>query len=164
MNELRLTIPGDPVPWTVYTKRGEPPIGFLNMQSWQEQVRAYLRSAWKQEPLTGPVVLDCEFFLPWPDSAPQKRTEAIEKWYWKHLAMKPDLDNLKKAFSDSCGAKSAVYGRRGQLIRPAELGILFHGDQQIVSGNVRKDILRPTIYKNPKQGFTEIRFRALERS
>ncbi len=55
--------------------------------------------------------------------------------------MKPDVDNLKKAFSDACE------------------GILFHGDQQLVGGEPRKDILRPTLYKNPKQGFTEIRFR-----
>lgn len=140
---LRLTIPGDPAPWQVYTRQGPPPLGVLKCQAWQEQIRAYLRQAWgDREPLTGPVVLERWFYLPWPDSAPQRDPKAIYKWYWKHLAMKPDLDNLAKAFSD------------------AGEGILFFGDQQIVEGETRKDILRPTLYNNPKQGFTEIRFRA----
>ena len=143
--EFQLTIPGDPAPWAVYTKQGPPPIGFLNMQAWQEQIRFYLKPAWgNREPLSGPVVLDAEFYLPWPESAPQRDSRAIEKWYWKHLAMKPDVDNHRKALSDSLE------------------GILYHGDQQVVRGESRKDILSPHLYVTCREGYTRIRFRPLE--
>lgn len=141
MEEFRLTIPGNPAPWQVWTRQGPPPIGVLKFQAWQEQIRFYLRPAWQGDPLSGPVVLDMEFYLPWSDTAPQRQEKAIYEWYWKHLAMKPDRDNLQKAFSDACQ------------------GILFHGDQQVVEGYTWKDILRPTIYKNPKEGFTQIKFK-----
>lgn len=161
---LRLIIPGDPAPWQVYTRQGPPPLGVLKFQAWQEQIRVHLRQAWgKKEPLSGPVVLDLEFYLPWADMAPKRNPQSIETWYWKHLAMKPDKDNLQKAFSDACGAKPAVYGRNGRLIRDAEPGILFHGDQQVVRGETRKDILRPTVYVECKEGYTVMRFRPLEK-
>ena len=139
--EFRCEIPGKPVPWTVFTKNRAPTPGFYAMKAWQEQIRVHLRQAWgNREPLTGPVELECRFFLPWPDSAPKSTYGAMHKWYWKHLAMKPDIDNLKKAFSDACE------------------GILYHGDQQIVGGEPRKEILRPTVYKDCREGFTTIRF------
>ncbi len=141
---LRLEIPGDPSPWTVFTKNRAPTPGFYAMKAWQVQIQAALLQAWKREPLEGPVVLDCEFYLPWSRLGP-KRADAVEKWYWKHLVKKPDLDNLRKAFSDACE------------------GILYHGDQQVVRGKSRKDILRPTIYKNVKEGYTVIQFRPLEK-
>jgi len=143
---LRLTIPGDPAPWQVYTRQGPPPLGVLKFQAWQEQIRVHLRQAWgNKDPLTGPVVLDAEFYLPWPDSAPQKAQVSIQRWYESHLVKKPDLDNLRKAFSDACE------------------GILFHGDQQVVRGEARKDILRPTVYTNFKEGYTRMRFKPLEK-
>ena len=139
-------IPGDPAPWTVFTKNRAPTPGFYRMKVWQTQIQIALREEWgTQEPLTEPVVLDSAFFLPWPQSAPQHKAKAIEDWYWKHLVMKPDIDNLRKALSDACE------------------GFLFVGDQQVVRGDIKKDILRPTVYSKPKEGFTVIRFRPLER-
>ena len=142
--DFRCEIPGDPAPWQVWTKQGPPPIGVLKVQAWQEQIRAYLRQAWQGEPLDGPVVLECHFYLPWPDSAPQRRSESIERWYEKHRIMKPDRTNLYKAFEDACQ------------------GILFHNDSQVLRGEPRKDILNPNILKKVKEGYTKIRFRPLE--
>lgn len=143
--EFRCQIPGDPAPWTVFTRNRAPTPGFYAMKAWQAQIQLHLRRAWgNREPLSGPVVLDCEFYLPWPDSAPQKASASIQRWYETHLVMKPDRDNLQKAFSDACE------------------GILFHGDQQVVRGEAHKDILRPTIYKQCREGYTVIRFRPLE--
>lgn len=117
------------------------------MKTWQTQIQVALRQAWgAKEPLKGPLLLECRFFLSWPDSAPQRNPKAIDKWYWKHLAMKPDIDNLKKAFSDACE------------------GILFVGDQQLVGGEPRKQILNPNSYNQVKEGYTMIRFRPLEES
>ena len=139
-------IPGDPAQWTIYTKQGPPPIGFLNMQSWQSQIQLRLRKAWgNEEPLTGAVVLDMEFYIPWPDSAPQHRANAIENWYWKHRIMRPDWLNYFKAAEDACQ------------------GILFHNDSQVLRGSGKKELMRPTVYNKPKEGFTVIRFRPLER-
>lgn len=143
---FELKIPGNPAPWCVYIKRGPPPIGFQHMRAWQQQIQFYLSAEWgDREPLSGPVCLDIELFLPWPDSAPQKQAKAIETWYWKHLAMKPDRTNLFKAFEDACQK------------------ILFHGDQQVVRGEARKDILRPTVYTQCKEGYTVVRFRPMEK-
>ena len=152
--DFRCQIPGNPVPWQSFQRGGqrrnrktgewEDQPGYENLKAWQAQIQFYLRPAWGREPLTGPVALECEFFLPWPDAAPQRSPDAIEKRYWKHLVKKPDLDNLRKAFSDACE------------------GILFVGDQQVVRGGARKDILRPTIYKGVKEGYTVIRFSPLE--
>lgn len=144
--EFQLTIPGSPAPWQVYTRQGEPTLGFLAMKAWQGQIQLHLRRAWgNREPLSGPAVLDTEFYLPWSESAPQQRYESIERWYWEHLAMKPDRDNLQKAFSDACQ------------------GILVHGDQQFVDGQVKKEILSPNLYVNCREGYTRIRFRPLEK-
>jgi Holliday junction resolvase RusA-like endonuclease len=119
-------IPGAPAPWQVYTRQGPPPIGVLNCQAYQEQLRAYLRSAdqWgSQAPLTGPVTLDTEFWLRWPQTAPTKRPEAIARWRREHLAMKPDIDNLRKACSD------------------ALQNVLYVNDSQVVGGRLRKNYL-----------------------
>ena len=143
--EFQLTIPGDPAPWQVYTRQGEPTLGFLAMKAWQGQIQLHLRRAWgNREPLSGPVVLDAEFYLPWPESAPQRDSRAIEKWYWKHLVMKPDRTNLYKAFEDACQ------------------DILFRNDSQVVRGEPRKDILSPHLYVACREGYTRIRFRPLE--
>ena len=141
---LTLTIPGNPAPWHVWTRQGPPPLGVLKFQAWQEQIRFYLQPAWGREPLSGPVVLEAEFYLPWPQSAPQRSPKAIERCYKKHLVMKPDRTNLYKAFEDACE------------------GILFHNDSQVLRGEPRKDILRPTVYTKYTEGFTKIRFRPLE--
>ena len=137
---FELTIPGDPAPWTVFTKNRAPTPGFYAMKAWQEQVRFYLQAAWQETPVSGPVTLDTEFFLRWPQLAPQRDSKAMDRWYWKHLAMKPDLDNLRKAFSDCLE------------------GILLYGDQQITAGKISKDILRPTKFVNCGEGYTQMRF------
>lgn len=144
-NGIVCHIPGNPVPWQVYTRQQSPPMGVLKCQAWQEQIRVYLRQAWgNQAPLTGPVALDCEFYLPWPDSAPQKHAAAIEKWWQKHRIKKPDRTNLYKAFEDACE------------------GILFIGDQQVLRGEPQKELLNPNYWVDVKEGYTRIRFGPLE--
>jgi len=153
---LELTIPGDPAPWQSFQRGGqrrnrqtghwEDQSGYANLKAWQEQIQFYLRAKWgDREPLSGPVCLDAEFFLPWPQAAPRKRAQAIESWYEAHLVKKPDRTNLYKAFEDACQ------------------GILFHNDSQVLRGEPRKDILRPTVYAQYKEGYTVMRFRPLEK-
>ena len=114
-------IEGDPVPWTVYTKRGEPPIGFQNMKAWQAQVNIQLRAlVGPSGLLEGPVVLDATFYLPWPQSAPQHREAAKLAWALKHITMKPDRTNLYKCFEDACQ------------------GALFLNDSQTIDGRAQK--------------------------
>ena len=99
---LRIEIPGNPAPWTVYTKRGEPSIGFQNMRAWQEQIKSHVRQAWgDREPLTGPVSLTVSFYREWPQSAPQSHSGAIQRWAVKHILTKPDVTNYLKAFEDA---------------------------------------------------------------
>jgi len=117
------------------------PIGVQRKNAWQKQIQFYLRAAWKQEPLTGPVTLDCLFMLSWPQSAPQRDPKAIQRWDDKHIIKKPDGDNYFKAFADS-----------GQ-------GILYLNDSQITRWSGEKQYLNPNIYNDCREGYTEMRLR-----
>ena len=95
-------VPGEPVPWTVFTRRGPPSPGFLAMQAWQAEIRKAARTYWNGRPeITGPVRLYFRFDLPWPNRAPNRGGQAAERWEAKHLLMKPDLTNLVKAAEDA---------------------------------------------------------------
>ena len=97
------------------------------MQAWQEQIRAVVRSQWGRKALlAGGVTIDTAFYLRWPQTAPQRSARAMAAWREKHIAMKPDLDNLRKAATDSVAS------------------VLFLvGDQQVVSGRMSKAFAEP---------------------
>ncbi len=127
-NGIIFEVPGEPVPWTVYTRRGPPPPGFLAMQAWQEQIQAHMRHRWgNREPLSGPVTLYAAFYRGWPRSAPQKDGGAISRWYNKHIIMKPDTTNYLKAFED------------------ALIGIVFLDDAQTLDIRGHKDYASPGV-------------------
>jgi Holliday junction resolvase RusA-like endonuclease len=120
--ETVIIIPGKPAPWAVYTRQGPPSVTFQRMKAWQSSIQAHARHAWgNKEPLTGPVVMDIEFWLEYPQSAPQRHEAAIERWIEKHKAMKPDRDNLQKACSD------------------ALQGIVYFNDSQVWNGQTTKN-------------------------
>lgn len=106
---------GDPAPWTVFTKRGAPSLGFQRMQSWQAQLQAMATVAMAgREPLTGPVWLRFAFYRPRPAWAP-KGPEAFRRWEAKQIIKKPDATNYQKAAED------------------AMQGILYETDAQVLS-------------------------------
>ncbi len=121
----RFEIPGTPVPWQVWIRKSKPTPTYLEMQAWQAQVSAYLRSLWQGPPIDTIVSLDTIFWLPWPEHGPQKLQRAVEKFKFTQLGKKPDLDNYRKACTDACQ------------------GILFHNDSQVVDGYMRKNYLEP---------------------
>ena len=86
-----------------------------------------VRHQWGRKALlAGGVVVDTAFYLRWPQTAPQRNARAMAIWREKHLAMKPDLDNLRKSATDSVAS------------------VLFEiGDQQVVSGRMSKDFAEP---------------------
>jgi Holliday junction resolvase RusA-like endonuclease len=125
MKEYRFTVQGNPAPWTVWVRKSAPHRGFLEMQRWQEQIMLELRHQWgNKPPIAWPVEVDTDFYLPWPKTAPTRSLEAMRRWHNKHLVMKPDLDNLRKACID------------------ATASVLFAvGDQQVVKGTMLKTFL-----------------------
>ena len=126
----RIVIPGDPVPWAVYTKQGPPSPGFLAVQAWQEQIRAAARSTWQGRPeIQGPVKLSFQFLLPWPKSAPKIGGAAAGRWEKKHLLMKPDLTNLEKAAEDALKRQSIKH--RGKFVRYEP--VILVDDNQVIS-------------------------------
>ena len=132
--EYCFTIPGQPSPWQVYTRRGKPSLGFEKMRAWQAQIQAHVRSQMDKEPLfRGPVLLTMDFYLVWPDTAPQRQPDAIARWRREHLAKKPDLTNLVKAAEDA--------------IAPLLFAV---GDQQVVSITAAKHFANPETMPGPQ--------------
>ena len=124
MHELSVTIPVEPVPWTVWPRRGPPPSGFKRMQQAQQIIQACLRSAWgNRPPLEGPVGLDVLSFRTLPKSAP-KNPEKRRAWEAKHIITRPDATNSLKMAEDACQGvlflddAQVVDGRRGKWFAP----------------------------------------------
>jgi crossover junction endodeoxyribonuclease RusA len=107
-------VPGDPVPWTVWARRGPPPTNYLRMQSWQAQIQAYARQYGPRTPIKGPVRLQMEFYLPWPKSAPKSNDRAKQRYRCLHRTKRPDLRNYTKACEDAMNGIS--YVDDGQVI------------------------------------------------
>lgn len=95
-----LLIKGEPIPWTVYTKRGQPPVGFLAMQAWQEQIRAVALEKYGRLLLTGPVALGCTFYRTLPGPIPKSIT-VWQRRAWRAVVKRPDLTNFQKALEDA---------------------------------------------------------------
>jgi len=138
MAEHEFIVYGQPSPYAVYARNmGRPPVGFVNMQAWQEQIQLQLRIAYKGEPHTGPVVLDTEFHLaPNKGGQSKKKPESYTRWCIEHMMKRPDLDNLRKAATDACQ------------------GILFVNDSQVVAGTMKKMFINKFTRPEP---FTLIR-------
>jgi len=116
---VRIIVPGEPRPWTVWAKRGPKPDGFVRMEVWQAQIQAAVRAGFSNEPLSGPLQMETVFVRGYPDSAP-KTPSAQVRWSEKHILTKPDLTNYQKACED------------------ALIGLLFHDDNQVVQHNSSK--------------------------
>ena len=124
MIDLTVTIPTEPVPWTVYTRRGPPPPGFERMQTAQAFIQVFLRYAWgNRPPLEGPVGLDVLCFRTLPKSAP-RQTKNLAAWMPKHIITRPDATNYLKMAEDACQGilflddGQVVDGRRGKWFAP----------------------------------------------
>ena len=116
----RVRIDGDPVPWAVYTRQGKPSTGFLNMQTYQDEIRLGLKELWRgYPPLTGHLLLDFTFAREVPLSA-LKKEPGRTKWKQEHIIKRPDVTNYQKAAED------------------AMKGIVFNDDSQVVSVSSKK--------------------------
>ena len=125
MAEHTFIIYGQPSPYAVYARNmGRPPIGFVNMKAWQEQIQIQLRISYKGEPYTGAVALDTAFYLS-PNKVGQskKKPDSYARWCADNATKRPDLDNLRKAATDACQ------------------GILFVDDSQVVAGVMEKGFI-----------------------
>ena len=111
---LSLEIPGTPAPWTAQMRNAERSLSFQRMQAWQEQIRAHARQKMgRRAPTAGAVRLDVVFYLPTPGRAPTG-AEKRRQWQRQHILRPPDLDNMRKAFSDAL--KGIVYLDDGQVV------------------------------------------------
>ncbi len=129
-----LTVIGEPVPWTVYTKRGEPPPGFQRMQVYQELIRAEIINR-RLPKLKGPVKLTFLF-----DRSTPEEHIADSQWLEKAIITrgKGDLSDYIKAAED------------------ALKGLLFKDDSQVVAIEATKS------YSGEKEGITFITIEALD--
>ena len=98
--EYHLNIPGQPVPWSVYTRRGPPSNTFLAMQAWQETIRAAVIQKYGRPLLKVPVRLECVFFLALP-GLPPKSQVTWERRMRKEIVKHRDTTNYLKACEDA---------------------------------------------------------------
>ena len=117
---LTVKVMGQPSPHSVFTRRGEPKPGFYHMKAWQAQIQVAMKQVWNISPYEGPLMVETAFYMAPGKSAPTKDKEAYFRWCMKHVVMKPDLDNLRKAAID------------------ALQGIVFVNDSQVISGGMAK--------------------------
>ena len=137
MISQEFVIHGPPAQWTVYVKdKGPPSPSFKRMKAWQKDIQDELRLYWNEEPITGQVILDTEFYRPRGKGCPQRQGLAIAKWQAKHITTRPDLTNYRKSCEDACN------------------GILFNDDGQVVGGSMLK-----AYASQYSEGFTIIRIR-----
>lgn len=102
------------MPWTVYTKRGKPSIGWEKLQAYQDTIRAYARNTWGRKPLLlTPVHLTFIFARGIPESA-RKRAPLRQMWCEEHIMKRPDLTNYQKAAEDAL--KNIIFQDDGQVI------------------------------------------------
>ena len=112
---LEFWVRGEPIPWSVYTKRGGrrillpdgghswegEPVIHLAMKAWQTQIQAAAIEAMEgRAPLTCMTRVTVRCYRSLPDSAP-KTEPARRKWVIKHLKMHPDALNYAKAAEDA---------------------------------------------------------------
>ena len=115
LNKVLFTVPGEPCPWTVWTRRGPKPVGFENMEVWQEAIQVAAIRACGGKPLwDGPIKLEMEFWRQILPSAP-KKPDSLTLWKERHIIMRPDCLNYAKAAED------------------ALKGIIFNDDRQVVA-------------------------------
>ena len=120
-----ICVPGEPMPWSVYTKQGKPSIGFEKMKAYQETVQLYLKRHWvPRPPLTKSVALEFIFARGIPSSA-RKTQPRRDMWCDDHLLMRPDVTNYQKAAEDAM--KGIVYLDDSQVVKITSQKIYTEG-------------------------------------
>lgn len=115
---VRFTIEGNPVAkgrHRSYINKGGR-IGTYTPQkteSWENYIRMVARTYAPGELMTGPVKLQCMFYMQIPKSWSQKKKEEAQTFN-RFPTTKPDLDNMVK------------------LVKDALKGIIWHDDSQVV--------------------------------
>ena len=100
LDKYELTVPGQPVPCSVFTRRGPPSNTFQAMQAWQETIRAAVIQKYGRPLLKVPVRLECVFFLGLPGPAP-KRQSTWGRRMRQEIVKHRDTTNYLKAAEDA---------------------------------------------------------------
>ena len=124
------TVPGEPAPWCVFTRRSKPPARWLRLKAYQKRIVANLTDI--PSPLIGPVRVTLMFGRGTPAKAPTKPSYR-RKWQLKHIVMRPDTTNYTKACEDAL-----------------KMGKVLLDDSQVVS------IVASKHYTNGEEGSTDI--------
>ena len=114
MNKILFTVPGEPCPWTVWTRRGPKPVGFENMEAWQNAIQVAAIRACGGKPLwEGPIKLEMEFWRQVPPSAP-KKPDPLALWKERSIILRPDCMNYAKAAEDAL--KQIIFQDDSQVV------------------------------------------------
>lgn len=118
MTELRLTIPGEPVPWARARTKGRIHFTPAKQRSTMDAIRWEAARIMAGRPLfEGPLSVRAKFIYPWPKSLSEKKRK-LPNAFWK--STKSDIDNLYKICADSLNT------------------IVWRDDAQVASATIEK--------------------------
>ena len=113
--EIRIEIPGEPVPWARARKHGKVHFTPAHVRAWQADASVLSRIAMKgRKPFEGGVRLSLVAVFPVPKSWSKKKRQAALDGLVQHIS-RPDLDNLIKCFKDC--ANQVIYRDDSQVCR-----------------------------------------------
>ena len=121
----KIRVMGEPVPWTVYTRRGKPPAAFERMQAWQEAIRGAIIEEYGRPMLDCAVSVDVVFARLLPGEAPKTKAAYLRRAQ-AAIKRKPDVGNYLKAAEDAlqdvllCNDSQIVETHGRKIIVPFE--------------------------------------------
>jgi Holliday junction resolvase RusA-like endonuclease len=122
---IQLNLDGNPIPWK---RPGGTRIRYDTQAKEKEQIRWYLRSQLRGDPLSTPLMVDIIFYFPVPKHVSSvKKKEMLNNMI--HHMKRPDVDNCAKFILDCMN------------------GVVFVDDSQIADLHARKQYsMRPGTY------------------
>ena len=109
---ITFEIPGVPIPWKRPGHNFKTKAIYDQQKLLKEQLRWYMRTRYKEEPLKVPVDVDFTFYLPMPKNASGPRKREMLNGVLHHMC-RPDADNLAKFYLDVM--TGVIYDDDGQV-------------------------------------------------
>lgn len=111
---IQFEINGIPIAWKRPGRNNKTGAIYDQQKLQKDQLRWYLRSKFKEQPIKSPVEVSLSFYLPMPKSASGPRKKDMLHGVLHHMS-RPDVDNLAKFYLDAM--TGVIYEDDGQICK-----------------------------------------------